>query len=42
MTGNAIMNSLFQNFINEYGSDYGYAGKIDNIRKEEFARVEGI
>lgn len=34
--------SVHTKFIEEYGSDYGYDGKIDAIRKEEFGRVEGI
>jgi hypothetical protein len=34
--------SAHAKFIEEYGSDYGYDGKIGAIRKEEFGRVEGI
>jgi molybdenum cofactor sulfurtransferase len=34
--------SAHAKFIEEYGSDYGYDGKIDAIRKEEFGRVEGV
>jgi hypothetical protein len=36
------MNDLYNKFVEEHGKDYGYEGKIDKIRKEEFSRVEGI
>jgi hypothetical protein len=41
-SSNTYAMSAHAKFIEEYGSDYGYDGKIDAIRKEEFGRVEGI
>lgn len=29
-------------FLNIYGKEYGYEGKIDELREKEFSRLKGI
>jgi hypothetical protein len=30
-----------EDFLGVYGKDYGYHGKVDKIRAEAFARLDG-